>query len=342
MRQPLWFISGVQKPQYEKARFIEGAAEWAVVELRDEVAQSVVSAYSDWVRAVARIEVGKSDAIYYGQLLGMITRRIMSGASAEVEKRLVTSRLLMAISERTANQAAERASREKLSQLVQSQVTYEELKRGVATVPYLPSMEELRQLVVLRNPTLHRLSKEGEALIVDSEVQRQALLPQLYVSAERLYAENNSANSDDSVLSVGVEWSPGAGFSTRSAISSAERRAEALQASRAAAQQELEENIHNLYVQLQSTLERQALIEENYRNQLQVRDSYLRQFMSGRRSWQEVMNAVRDVSDSQYSQADIRSQLITLGYRLGIQAYGDGFKPLDGDYSEIGLGERLL
>jgi adhesin transport system outer membrane protein len=48
--------------------------------------------------------------------------------------------------------------------------------------------------------------------------------------------------------------------------------------------------------------------------------SYERLFVAGKRSWLEVMNAAREVSDSELALADIEAQMIAGRYRLALYA----------------------
>jgi adhesin transport system outer membrane protein len=47
--------------------------------------------------------------------------------------------------------------------------------------------------------------------------------------------------------------------------------------------------------------------------------SYKRQFEAGKKNWLDVLNAVRELAQNQYNQADTRGQLMGAMYRLQLR-----------------------
>ena len=50
--------------------------------------------------------------------------------------------------------------------------------------------------------------------------------------------------------------------------------------------------------------------------------SYTRQYLSGRRSWLDVMNAAREVVQTDLQKADVTAMIIADGRKLQLWAYG--------------------
>jgi adhesin transport system outer membrane protein len=146
------------------------------------------------------------------------------------------------------------------------------------------------------------------------------LKPQLYVRAEQTWDDQYG---NDQAVHVGVQWTPGAGLSGLSAVRAAGQRMSAAQQAEESARRQINEEVGSAYAQYQGTQERLGLQVKSLQTLIAIRDSYLRQFMAGRRQWQEVMNAVRDVSDARYSIADIRASLLISGYQGLLLAKGD-------------------
>ena len=53
-----------------------------------------------------------------------------------------------------------------------------------------------------------------------------------------------------------------------------------------------------------------------------VSDSYDRQFLAGRKSWLDVMNAARELSQNETQLADLLSTQLTATWRLAIYTSG--------------------
>jgi adhesin transport system outer membrane protein len=50
-----------------------------------------------------------------------------------------------------------------------------------------------------------------------------------------------------------------------------------------------------------------------------VLDSYGRQFTAGRKTWQDLMNAVRELAQNQYNFVDTQAAMVSAMYRLQIR-----------------------
>ena len=55
---------------------------------------------------------------------------------------------------------------------------------------------------------------------------------------------------------------------------------------------------------------------------LQVADSYARQFLAGRRTWLDVMNAAREIAQTEIQMADIESAQVVVTWRLALYSQG--------------------
>lgn len=320
LQQPMWWFSGVEKPTYRAAKSRAVGAQAGVFEARDEVSLRVLNAYGAWLNADERIEVARRDIQYFDDLLEQIGRRVSSGASASVERDLVVSRRLASQGILATSQAGKQAALETLSQLTGDTLFDDVLLSDKTGAPVLPEQASLLEESLARNPTLQRLEAESKALGSDIQARRETLKPQLYVRAEHTWDDRYG---NDQAVHVGVQWAPGAGLSGLSAVRAAGRRMSAAQEAEESARRQINEEVASTYAQYQGNRERLGLQVKSLQTLIAIRDSYLRQFMAGRRQWQEVMNAVRDVSDARYSIADIRASLLISGYQVLLLAKGD-------------------
>lgn len=117
---------------------------------------------------------------------------------------------------------------------------------------------------------------------------------------------------------MAVQYQPGAGLSAASATAAASARAEGARDALAAARREIEQRVTNewnLAVALRAQLPHTADLVGATR---EVVDSYMRQYTVGRKSWIDVLNAQRELTQALYSQADARTGALASTVRLRI------------------------
>nr|WP_244958444.1 TolC family protein [Citrobacter gillenii] len=320
LQQPLWFISGTQKPLYQAAESRARGAKFAVYEAQDGVALNVLNAYGAWLNAADREGVARSDLVYLGTLLNQIDRRVSSGASAPVERALVVSRRLSSQGIEAASHSAAQAALEQLMQMTGETLQEQGLYDDKTLAPVLPGQEQLLEEALARNPTLKRLRAETKALKSEVSASHEALKPQIYVQMQESWRHGSE---NDHSIGLGVRWSPGAGLSSLSATNAASSRALAARESEENAARQVKEQLGSTYAQYEGTRQRLSLQLDSLQTLISIRDSYLRQFNAGRRQWQEVMNAAQDVSEARYTIADMRASLLISGYQLLLLARGN-------------------
>ena len=61
-------------------------------------------------------------------------------------------------------------------------------------------------------------------------------------------------------------------------------------------------------------------LQEANRTAIEVYESYQRQFLTGRKSWLDVMNSARDLQQARLQLADVTAGNLTLSWRLYVLA----------------------
>jgi adhesin transport system outer membrane protein len=118
---------------------------------------------------------------------------------------------------------------------------------------------------------------------------------------------------------VGVEFVPGAGLSVASQIRAAQSRRHAAVESRRTAEKDTRDKIRSLQAESLSLKQQLKTTQGYVQSARSVAESFSRQFTIGRKSWLEVLNAVRESALAELSLAEVswNSQLIDL--RLAIE-----------------------
>jgi adhesin transport system outer membrane protein len=121
---------------------------------------------------------------------------------------------------------------------------------------------------------------------------------------------------------VGLSTQLGAGLSLMSNIKAA-------QAKSLAAQEEVQiqtlavtEQVLTDHAQALRLAEQTKVLESALMSQEQVMFSHNRQFLAGRKSWTEVLNATRELAQAQAQLSDVKANHIAVSWRLALFVRG--------------------
>lgn len=315
LQQPLW-TGGVLTAQLANAHALHDVAGANLAETQDELALRVISAYGSWAQSLLRQDVTRELIRYYVALHAQISRRVDTGASSDVDQRLVASRLATVQADLVASVGTEQQAIAQLEQLSGGTLSKLELVSGLSTPGDLSPLGALLDHTAQRSPVLRRLSAEAESLRQSLAVQRAALLPHVYLTLQQVDSQTNFGMQRQRQVGLTMQWSPGAGLSSKTAADGAAARYHGAQTAAEAARTNLLERSRTDYEQYGIIRDRLAAVSGNLGDLKALRDSYFRQFLAGRKSWQEVMNSVREEGDALLSQADLRASLDTLAFKL--------------------------
>ena len=112
----------------------------------------------------------------------------------------------------------------------------------------------------------------------------------------------------------------GAGLSSYSGIAEAQETVSAALAFRRSAELSIREQVRSDLALLNSFEIRLPALQEATRTAIEVYESYQRQFLTGRKSWLDVMNSARDLQQARLQLADVTAGHLTLSWRLYVLA----------------------
>ena len=115
---------------------------------------------------------------------------------------------------------------------------------------------------------------------------------------------------------VDVRSQLGAGLSSFSGIAEARESVAAALAFRRSAELSIREQVRSDLALLESFDVRLPALQEATRTANEVYESYQRQFLTGRKSWLDVMNSARDLQQARLQLADLTAGRLTLAWRL--------------------------
>ena len=317
VQQPLW-AGGRIDAGIDAANSRHQAAETAIEETKQDIMLRVITAYVEAQRQQEREETLARGVLEHERLLGMISRRVEHDASPRVDQDLAQSRLYQASNDLS---SVKQALANALTQL--SQLSGMPVRRvsalGIDSLPAQQGKESLLQQAIAWSPTLRRLSFEEEAAQGDIELKRASYKPQVSLRYENSYASaplnGVPAYTTNRVMLV-FEAQTGAGLSALSGVDAAIGRRDAARQQRETALRDLRERLTMDWDEFVAARVRLENATGASKMAKEVFESYTRQYTAGRKTWLDVMNTVRESTQSDVAVTDAGTQAAAASLRL--------------------------
>jgi outer membrane protein, adhesin transport system len=317
LQQPLW-AGGRLDAGLDAADSRARSAGVSIAEAQYNLALRVSSAWQAWLQARGRGDALAKNVALLDGYSGSVRRRIAGGVSAEVDHELVVSRLAQARSSLSTVRAAERTALAQLSQMVGQSLRTEALTipDGVEDRP--PPLEALIDQATMSSPVLRRLDADIQAARHEVAQKDATLWPTLALRAEhqRAGATATTMAINDNRIMVVLDYVPGAGLSAAANADAARARIGGLMESREAARRDLIEKVSTDYEDHLASRDRRRELRNTLKASAEVLASYDRLFVAGKRSWLDVLNAARELTDVETALADVEAQFVASRYRL--------------------------
>ncbi|WP_293751665.1 TolC family protein [Limnohabitans sp. Rim8] len=323
----------LQQPLYTGGRLTAGAdkaqasldqSQAALEESRLQLSLRVVQAYGEWLSAHLKVQASQKNEDTHNRLLRQVQRRIEEGVSAESDRVLALGRLDAVRAEVTATQVQGDMALARLGQLLGRPIVGAALTRTVATPrPVSALTAALLEQALGQSAALQKAQSQvrvQEATVVE---RRADLLPEIYLRAERQYGNFNFANGAPvNRFFVGVSSRLGAGLSGLSNVAAARSQLEAALAEVQVQTRNLIEQVLADHAQFMATERRLASMQASLRSAQSVSESFDRQFLAGRKTWLDVMNAARELAQTEAQIADLLSTQVVVSWRLSFYTQG--------------------
>ena len=323
VQQPLW-TAGRLTAQVDRAQANEqvGSAELEVV--RQDLALRVLVGWSSVQSALLRLSAFQKSLDTHDRLLKQVVRRRDEGASADSDVMLARARMESVRADVMSSQIQLETALELLSQLAGRQVQAQEVPlQLVAPLPEGMVVDVWVAKALERAPSLSKAQARVHAQTAELAIAQASMWPEVFARVEKKHGDVIHYRT---TAYIGLEASLGAGLSKQTAAAAAQARLQSLQSDVQTQQRALTEQVRSELAQWVSASQRSALLASVVSASENVADSWSRQFLSGRKSWQEVMNAAREQAQNEVQLGDVQVQALLLGKRLAI--YADGVDAL--------------
>lgn len=326
--QPIW-TNGRITASIQQARLIAQTANANIELQRYIVASEVIDAWSLLLQSEEKIRIADLNHAQLSHYEEMMQRRVTAEISARIELDLIASRVLQSQVSRSEAVAASRLAVVRLQELTR-------LSIQEVTLDQLPSLRQLTEQIVQhfdehlieqlrsladQHPVVRRAQYQAAEAEKTSQIKHAEQFPSIFLSyTKNLSSQKTIEDSEDGYFALELQYTPNAGFSSWGLSKAASARVQSLEQSKTAARSEI-------YMQMQTNLQNYLSASERIKS-LQaaakgaeaVRESYERQFIVGRKSWLDVMNAAREVEQNAYQLADAQTNLLVAYYHLKLQS----------------------
>lgn len=318
------------------ARIREAEANISVNEARiyiqnQTLSMQIVNAWQNLLSADGRIQVARDTLDQLDKYRQQMTRRVTADVSPPIDLELVQSRILQTEVELTQALNARQVALGKLEQFS----GVEGLSRLQQRAPVAPGLAQTEQAanqlaaldwfdVASQHPDVHKARKDAQVAQQRIDAKRAEQWPQVYL---RLDQPIGSTNNDLTGF-VGLRYTPGAGLATGVEAQALASRAASLEQTVDTAMRNVLEAMYADRDELSTSRSRMLALDKSVQGSRNVLESYGRQFTAGRKTWQDLMNAVRELAQNQYNLVDAHAGMVSAMYRLQIRT-GQSPQPVE-------------
>ena len=325
LEQPVW-SGGRISSEIDRAHATLAAGSDQVDEAERRIVLDVTSAYYDTVLAAERAAVLTDSLARHEELVASIERRVAQEVSPRADLTLGNAR--------TSQVRLDLASATELRD--SARIRLLELTGGVEIQPEMPPSGVAQTLppadlalaeALQCDPTLAALTDLVDAAEANRRIARGTILPQVLLQL----SQNEITGARAAVV---LRAQTGNGLSQFARVDSAAARIERALAEFGEAERRLREQLRRDYVLVAAARERIEAGTLAADAAADIIESYQRQFIAGRRSWLDVMNAVREAASARLAESDARvtlaagaARILTLSCRWEPVPIGPGQRP---------------
>jgi adhesin transport system outer membrane protein len=343
LQQPLW-AGGRLTAGLSKAEASVIVSQASLAQTRQQLALRVVQAYGEWLAAELKTRAYEKSRVTHVRLRDQVKRRIEQGVSAESDLILAVSRLQSVVAETAVARAQMDIALTRLGQLLGMDPAAFKLAI-VAPRPVSSSVQQQLEIALEVSPALRKAQAETRVQKAVIAERRANLSPEVFLRVERQYGNASIRNAEpENRIVLGVDSRFGAGLSSLSNVKGAEAKYQAALAEVEVQRRTVNELVLADYALAVSSKVRVDALRDSLNAARQVSESYDRQFLAGRKTWVDVMNAARDLAQTEVQLADIQSTQVVVTWRLAIYTGGtdDRAVLIDKSMHQAGAGDAGL
>ncbi len=304
---PVW-SGGRLSANIRRAKAREDATSAQYVEAVLDLAINTSQTYFEIARLTRSEQLLESSLKEHEALVATMERRVAQEISPLADLELARSRSAQIEQEFTNTSAQRRSALRRLAELV-ADPTYD-----LGPIPRydksatLENRDAVEQQAIAFSPTLGRLRAETDIARADLDSSRASILPQLNAQ----YTYNDAFGSRVGV----VVRAQNTGLAQFTEVDSARLRIQSSLESARVQEQQLRRDIETTLIQYDAAKRRSEISLSAAATAASVSASYTRQFIAGRRSWLDVMNALREAVTAEIGRSDAEVTVMATAAQL--------------------------
>ncbi len=315
--QPIW-SGGRLGANIRRAKASEDATSSQYIETVQDLALTTSQTYFEVARLTRREQLLEESVSEHERLVETMQRRVDQEISPIADLELARSRLAQIQQEFTVINSQRLSALRVLAELI-ADPTYD-----LGPMPYYDSEAELanpdafEDQAVAYDPTLQRLYAEADIARADLDTRKASLLPQV----EAQYTRSEFIGSRVGVV---LRQQTNGGLSQFSEVRSARLQIDSAIEGIRVSEQQLRRDMETLLIQYRAARERASISRSAASTAANVSASYTRQFIAGRRSWLDVMNALREAINAQVGLSE--SEVLVMSAATQLQLLSGRWRP---------------
>jgi adhesin transport system outer membrane protein len=282
---PLW-TSGRIGSTIDRSEYLKLSAEAAYHEAILEIGLAVNQSYHDVIRLNRRSDVLISNVDEHRKMVHTMERRVAQEVSPQVDLDLARSRLNQVEQQFSLNKAQYDSALQRLRELLSDSAFLPNLEDSIAPWPIIDQASMVADGLAF-SPRKAKLQADALAAGAEAKIIVASALPQ--VSGQYSYNELYGYR-----FGVVLKAQTDAGFSRFAANDAAKMRQQSVEMQVNATESSLRDALVNDHIEYVYASQRIGNANASAESSRRVTESYMRQFISGRRGWLDLMNAVRE------------------------------------------------
>ncbi len=333
LHQPLW-TGGRLTAQSNKAIATQAIEHARLIEIQQALALKTLQAWTEVVMAQRQQQVLEKSETVQTQLLQKIRRRAEQGLSPLNEVNYANLRLVQVRQDRfnalqQENQAWIRLTQwvpeaKNLGQTLIHPNIHLQALNELALTQALPYWEAIS---LDNSPLIRRLERVAQLQLAEVAEKRAALQPEVYVRAEHQRGNYTYANMPNTNrVFVGLSASTGAGLGLEYQLAALQNKHDGALQEIVAARRSVLEAVQTDFLNVNARQSKAEMLLLNLESSKEIQAAWERQFINGKKTWIDVMNAARETLQAELAIIENEMAWLQSIGRLHLQAHGTSLR----------------
>jgi outer membrane protein, adhesin transport system len=326
LEQTLWDFGRIRARIDEAQAAAKGALVNVYVKQQDLYLQ-LSNAWFSMIGAKDRMQVAQDVIRQLQGYRAQMLRRVEAQASPPIDLELVDARILQSQVELTTAESSHQIAITRLEQLSGE----ENLKSRLRNLQIHLDRPQLQTFqnqaaqtswmqIAAENPQVEKARLDTEQIKNRLEAKKSEAWPQIYLRVNQPTGTIPPLYTDTKATAfVGVRYTPGAGMSNWVESQAMVTRMASSEQQIESVMREVQQTLQNDYEDFISARVRVTASENAVKGAEMVHQSYRRQFEASKKTWQDLLNAVRELAQNRYALAEAQSAMLSAKSRLQIR-----------------------